>query len=57
MERFSLSERQASAILEMRLARLTGLARKEVEDEHRDLHGADRRSCGRSSPTRRGSTR
>ena len=34
---FDLSERQASAILEMRLARLTGLARKEVEDEFRDL--------------------
>src|SRR5438477_1818413 len=37
MARFELSERQASAILEMRLARLTGLARKEVEDEFRDL--------------------
>ncbi len=37
MEQFSLSEIQASAILEMRLARLTGLARKEVEDEFADL--------------------
>ncbi len=37
MEQFALSEIQASAILEMRLARLTGLARKEVEDEHSDL--------------------
>jgi DNA gyrase subunit A len=37
MERFSLSEIQAQAILDMRLARLTGLARKEVEEEHRDL--------------------
>src|SRR5207247_3407538 len=37
MEQFSLSEIQAEAILEMRLSRLTGLARKEVEDEHRDL--------------------
>jgi len=37
MEQFSLGEIQAQAILEMRLARLTGLARKEVEDEHRDL--------------------
>jgi DNA gyrase subunit A len=35
--RFELTEIQASAILEMRLARLTGLARKEVEDEYRDL--------------------
>src|SRR5213592_4934713 len=37
IEQFSLTEQQASAILEMRLSRLTGLARKEVEDEHRDL--------------------
>src|SRR5213592_4907944 len=37
MERFDLTEQQASAILDMRLSRLTGLARKEVEDEHRDL--------------------
>jgi DNA gyrase subunit A len=37
MARFELTEIQASAILEMRLARLTGLARKEVEDEYRDL--------------------
>src|SRR5881275_1235457 len=34
---FSLSEIQADAILEMRLSRLTGLARKEVEAEHKDL--------------------
>jgi len=34
---FSLSETQAQAILDMRLARLTGLARKEVEDEYADL--------------------
>src|SRR5215471_5135394 len=34
---FSLSEIQAEAILEMRLSRLTGLARKEVEAEHKDL--------------------
>jgi DNA gyrase subunit A len=37
IERFSLSEIQAQAILDMRLARLTGLARKEVETEHKDL--------------------
>src|SRR5207244_1479590 len=36
MDQFALTEIQASAILDMRLARLTGLARKEVEDEHRD---------------------
>ncbi len=35
--RFELSELQANAILELRLARLTGLARKEVEDEYADL--------------------
>src|SRR5438034_5462272 len=33
MEQFELSEIQAQAILDLRLARLTGLARKEVEDE------------------------
>jgi DNA gyrase subunit A len=37
METFALSELQAQAILDLRLARLTGLARKEVEDEHADL--------------------
>jgi DNA gyrase subunit A len=37
MEQFSLSEIQAQAILDMRLARLTGLARKEVESERGDL--------------------
>ena len=37
MEQFSLSEIQAQAILDLRLARLTGLARKEIEDEHADL--------------------
>src|SRR5215469_3107194 len=37
MARFSLSEIQAEAILEMRLSRLNGLARKEVEAEHKDL--------------------
>src|SRR5262249_29885278 len=37
MARFDLTEIQANAILELRLARLTGLARKEVEDEYRDL--------------------
>jgi DNA gyrase subunit A len=34
MDRFALSEIQASAILEMRLRALTGLERKRVEDEH-----------------------
>src|SRR3954471_4193331 len=37
MEQFQLSEIQAQAILDLRLARLTGLARKEIEDEFRDL--------------------
>ena len=37
MERFSLSEIQAQAILDLRLARLTGLARKEIEGEYGDL--------------------
>src|SRR2546421_776496 len=37
MLRFSLTEIQARAILDLRLARLTGLARKEIESEHKDL--------------------
>jgi DNA gyrase subunit A len=37
MERFSLTEIQAQAILDLRLARLTGLARKEIEAEYSDL--------------------
>ena len=36
-ERFSLSEIQAQAILDLRLARLTGLARQEIEAEFSDL--------------------
>jgi DNA gyrase subunit A len=37
MERFELSEIQAQAILDLRLARLTSLARKEIEQEFKDL--------------------
>jgi DNA gyrase subunit A len=37
METFELSEIQAQAILDLRLARLTGLARKEIEGEFADL--------------------
>ena len=37
MREFDLSEIQAQAILDLRLARLTGLARKEIEDEFKDL--------------------
>jgi DNA gyrase subunit A len=37
ISRFSLSEIQAQAILDLRLARLTGLARKEIEAEYKDL--------------------
>src|SRR5881392_4099263 len=37
MARFELSEIQAQAILDLRLARLTGLARKEIESEYKDL--------------------
>jgi DNA gyrase subunit A len=35
--RFGLSEIQANAILDMRLARLTGLERKKIEDEYLEL--------------------
>src|ERR687889_129829 len=34
---FKLSERQAQAILDLRLQRLTALERRKVEQEHRDL--------------------
>ncbi|CAN5829864.1 DNA gyrase subunit A [soil metagenome] len=37
MERFELSERQAQAILDLRLQRLTALEQQKVEQEHRDL--------------------
>ena len=37
MERYSLSEEQAVAILDLRLRALTGLERKRVEDEYKDL--------------------
>ncbi len=37
MEQFELSEIQAQAILDLRLSRLTGLARKEIEEEFKDL--------------------
>ena len=37
MEQFELSEVQAQAILDLRLSRLTGLARKEIEGEFADL--------------------
>lgn len=37
-ERFGLSEIQAKAILDMRMARLTGLAREKLETELNDLH-------------------
>jgi DNA gyrase subunit A len=37
MNRFALSEVQAQAILDLRLARLTGLERQKIEDEYRAL--------------------
>jgi DNA gyrase subunit A len=36
MKKFKLSERQAQAILDMRLQRLTGLQRQKVEDDYRE---------------------
>lgn len=37
IERFTLSMRQAQAILDMRLQRLTGLERKKIDDEYIDV--------------------
>lgn len=37
MEKFALSDKQATAILEMRLRRLTGLEREKIEEEYAEL--------------------
>lgn len=37
MDNFSLSEKQAQAILDMRLQRLTGLEREKLEEEYKNL--------------------
>ncbi|WP_080871870.1 DNA gyrase subunit A [Oceanobacillus timonensis] len=37
IERFELSEKQAQAILDMRLQRLTGLEREKIEEEYKEL--------------------
>lgn len=37
MARFALTDRQAQAILDMRLRRLTGLEREKIENEYQDL--------------------
>jgi len=37
MNKFNLSEKQAQAILDMRLQRLTGLEREKIEDEYNEL--------------------
>ena len=37
MEKFELSDRQAQAILDMRLRRLTGLERDKIENEYQEL--------------------
>lgn len=37
ISKFSLSEKQAQAILDMRLQRLTGLEREKIEDEYSEL--------------------
>ncbi|MDZ5038628.1 DNA gyrase subunit A, partial [Clostridium perfringens] len=37
IDRFGLSDKQAQAILEMRLRRLTGLEREKIEEEYSEL--------------------
>ncbi|OCS84443.1 DNA gyrase subunit A [Caryophanon latum] len=37
MERFSLSDKQSQAILDMRLVRLSGLEREKIEEEYQEL--------------------
>jgi DNA gyrase subunit A len=55
MKTFKLSERQAQAILDLRLQRLTALERQKVEQEHRDLREKIE-YLRASSPTRARST-
>lgn len=40
MSRFSLSDKQSQAILDMRLVRLTGLEREKVENEYKNLQAS-----------------
>ncbi|KAA9220679.1 MULTISPECIES: DNA gyrase subunit A [Aerococcus] len=37
MDQYGLSDKQAQAILDMRLVRLTGLEREKIDNEHQDL--------------------
>ena len=41
MTTFNLSEKQAQAILDMRLQRLTGLEREKIEEEYQSLSQAN----------------
>jgi len=56
MAQFGLSERQADAILEMRLQRLTGLEREKIEDEYRAITAviADLKNILADEPRRMG---
>jgi len=49
MRDFDLSEIQAQAILDLRLSRLTKLAREEIQAEFKTTCRSASRSCGRSS--------
>ena len=42
MTTFNLSEKQAQAILDMRLQRLTGLEREKIEEEYQKSSSANR---------------
>lgn len=56
IERFQFSDKQAQAILDMRLARLTGLEREKLMEEYQQLEKTDRRDragCGPGAPGRR----
>ena len=44
MDQFNLSERQAQAILDMRLQRLTGLERDKIEEEYQELQALNCRT-------------
>ena len=48
MERFGLTEKQAVAILDMQLRRLTGLEREKIEEEYQQLLKTHRPAAGNS---------
>jgi DNA gyrase subunit A len=53
MTNFKLSEKQAQAILDMRLQRLTGLEREKIEEEYAELQKTIQYMTGMFCPMNR----